>query len=277
MTIFHNKQHSLIMKKFTLSILSAALFCGVSMAQDRELYFSIGEDNIDNGAEVTLFAGQPEFSMYTFADSFTTNIIAHVDVAIKGNAQVSIVSLDEKEITIFPSDSEDNIKPLTMANTEWKVNHEFRALPGQKKEFTVILPVISTTGEFQKSARARIEIGRPECEEGCFPVIYDTVETFTLVLSNNPADVFPTDEPGPVDPPSVSVSQVLSDDNQMAVAGNTLYYQFETPQELSVYSVNGSQVYSGVAGAEGMTSFDFLPAGLYIYKAGDTTGKILIK
>jgi len=247
------------------------------MAQDRELYFSIGEDNIDNGAEVTLYAGEPEFSMYTFTNSFTANIIAHVDVAIKGNAQVSIVSLDEKEITIFPSDSEDDIKPLTMASSDWRVNQEFRTLPGQKKEFTVILPVISTTGEFQKSALAQLEIARPECEEGCFPVIYDTVETFTLVLTNNPADVFPpTEDPGPVDPP-VSVATVLSDDNQVAIAGNSLYYRFETPQALSVYSVNGSQVYNGVAGEEGTTSFDFLPAGLYIYKAGNNTGKILIK
>lgn len=257
------------------------------------MYFSFGEDVVDNNAEITYYGGAETWCPQAFTDGFITNIIAHVDVPINGGfAQVVLTALDRQESSIYLADDESDIRSITVA-PDYKVALKFRALPGQKKELTLQCPTDpnNTTDGDKHSYRMKLDINRL-AGDGSDPDNYETVESITLVLSDNPQDVFnpqpdpdpdpqpdpdPDPQPDPDPDPGVSVTSILTDANPVVAVGNTLYYQLEASAEVNIYSVSGSHVYGGVVEAEGETTLDFLPAGLYLYKVGNHTGKIVVK
>lgn len=59
--------------------------------------------------------------------------------------------------------------------------------------------------------------------------------------------------------------------------GNTLEYNLPQPTKLDIYNVNGGLVVSQKVQSIGSISLDSLHPGIYIYKAGTHSGKILVR
>lgn len=86
--------------------------------------------------------------------------------------------------------------------------------------------------------------------------------TFTLVFDGNVA----------------GIDNVAGDGSYVnLVAGNILEYNVANGTKLDIYSLNGSTVIERTVNGHGSLSLDRLAPGVYLYKAGELTGKVLVK
>lgn len=101
--------------------------------------------------------------------------------------------------------------------------------------------------------------------EVSFSVIYrlHTVYSFTLVFNSNY---------------TAGIDNVAGDGNFVNLAaGNILEYNVPEGTKLDVYSINGATVLERTVNGHGSLSLDRLAPGVYLYKAGALSGKVLVK
>ncbi len=60
-------------------------------------------------------------------------------------------------------------------------------------------------------------------------------------------------------------------------AGRTLNYSLENAATFTLYNISGRQVMSRALSGTGSVSLSALPAGVYVYRCGTATGKVIVK
>lgn len=98
-----------------------------------------------------------------------------------------------------------------------------------------------------------------------FSVVYKlkTVYSFTLVFDSSY---------------TAGIDNVAGDGSFVNLAaGNILEYNVPAGTKLDVYSLNGATVIERTVNGHGSLSLDRLAPGVYLYKAGSLSGKVLVK
>ncbi len=112
-------------------------------------------------------------------------------------------------------------------------------------------------------------IGKDVCPEINAPV------EITLISRNKPifsfTVVFDSSASAGID------NVTASGDFVNLVAGNILEYNVPDSTKLDIYSLNGATVMERVVNGHGSLSLDRLAPGVYLYKAGELSGKVLVK
>lgn len=86
--------------------------------------------------------------------------------------------------------------------------------------------------------------------------------SFTLIFDGNTA----------------GIDNVAGDGSFVSLAaGNILEYNVPEGTKLDIYSINGSAVLERTVNGHGSLSLDRLAPGVYLYKAGKLSGKVLVK
>ncbi len=101
--------------------------------------------------------------------------------------------------------------------------------------------------------------------EVAFSVIYHTrtVYSFTIQFNSNY---------------TAGIDNVADNSNFVNLAaGNILEYNVPAGTKLDVYSLNGATVLERTINGHGSLSLDRLAPGVYLYKAGELSGKVLVK
>ncbi|MBD5325500.1 MAG: T9SS type A sorting domain-containing protein [Bacteroides sp.] len=73
------------------------------------------------------------------------------------------------------------------------------------------------------------------------------------------------------------ISDVAVNSVAFRVSGRTLSYSLENPANFTLYNISGRQVMSRSLSGTGSVNLASIPAGVYVYRCGDTTGKIIVK
>lgn len=61
------------------------------------------------------------------------------------------------------------------------------------------------------------------------------------------------------------------------VQGRTLHYNSDNAAELTLYTISGQSAISRRISGQGSVNLSALPAGVYIYRAGNKTGKLILR
>lgn len=251
------------MKKFTLLLLSL-LGLNTAMAQSSKLYFSIGDTPVTDQQQITLYA-PVELSDNVYGYYLTCkDVIMHCEDNVDGKVSIVVKSLGEEHIAFGGYGDEDY--PLCWT-PDWEVQKERRVLRGHKEALEILVPVDYNydPNEIYTSGLIELKIGRPECDGECFPAVYEYVQTFYLKLTNDPQV-------------KAGIESVDAGKAAVNFSGRTLSYALDGNRtNISIHSLDGALMYSGTADSCGSLDLGFLPAGVYTYKVGRTTGKMLVK
>lgn len=74
-----------------------------------------------------------------------------------------------------------------------------------------------------------------------------------------------------------SVANIEADKVIVKAQGKTIVYSVGTPTPLTVYSLAGNTILKRTLEGTGTVSLTSYPAGIYLYRAGSHTGKIIIR
>lgn len=74
-----------------------------------------------------------------------------------------------------------------------------------------------------------------------------------------------------------SISEVANGANWLKVSGRTLSYGVEGSAQLTLYTIAGQTALSRPVSGNGSIALSGVPAGVYIYRLADKTGKIVVK
>lgn len=94
--------------------------------------------------------------------------------------------------------------------------------------------------------------------------ITDTKETINLTIN------FLTTEQASIDAPEVAAPA-------LTLNGHTLIYNVDSPTNLTLYNISGRMVMNRNVNNSGTISLDGFHAGVYVYRLGTLTGKILVR
>lgn len=61
------------------------------------------------------------------------------------------------------------------------------------------------------------------------------------------------------------------------VSGKTLHFEVASPARLTLYTISGQTAYSRAISGQGSLNLSNLPAGVYVYRAGSKTGKVVLR
>lgn len=73
------------------------------------------------------------------------------------------------------------------------------------------------------------------------------------------------------------IASVETAPQAVSVKGRVLTYGFDTPTQLSLYTISGQPAISRILSGHGTLSLEALPAGVYVYRAGSHTGKFIVR
>lgn len=65
--------------------------------------------------------------------------------------------------------------------------------------------------------------------------------------------------------------------NAIALRGRVLDYNFKTPTQVTLYTIAGQAALSRTVNGTGSINLDALPGGVYLYRAGNKTGKFIVR
>jgi hypothetical protein len=65
--------------------------------------------------------------------------------------------------------------------------------------------------------------------------------------------------------------------SRINVSGKVLHYSFTQPTQVKLYTISGQAAMSRTLNGAGSLNLQGLPAGIYMYRAGKTTGKFMIR
>lgn len=80
----------------------------------------------------------------------------------------------------------------------------------------------------------------------------------------------------PVSAEQVGIKTIASNGNYVQVINRRVNYNFAAPTAMTVYSIDGKAVASYCLNATGSLDVN-IPAGVYVYRAGNVSGKMLVK
>lgn len=95
-------------------------------------------------------------------------------------------------------------------------------------------------------------------------VITDGVETVNLTIN------FLNDE-------AASINEVAGNENEIAFSGRTMHFSVASAVKFSLFNISGRAMVDRTLSGSGSLNFSNMPAGLYIYRLGAKTGKVLLK
>ncbi len=75
----------------------------------------------------------------------------------------------------------------------------------------------------------------------------------------------------------LSISNVAAKGTAISVQGRTLYFNTDTTADLTLYTISGQAAISRRISGQGSLNLSQLPAGVYIYRAGKKTGKLILR
>lgn len=61
------------------------------------------------------------------------------------------------------------------------------------------------------------------------------------------------------------------------VSGKTLHYEVAAPAQLTLYTISGQTAVSRAVNGQGSLNLSNLPAGVYVYRVGSKTGKVVLR
>lgn len=74
-----------------------------------------------------------------------------------------------------------------------------------------------------------------------------------------------------------AVKEMIHAAKSVTFKGNRLYLNSDNASGYAIYGISGKAVKSGNVQAHGSIDLSSLPAGIYLYKIGKTTGKVIVK
>lgn len=77
--------------------------------------------------------------------------------------------------------------------------------------------------------------------------------------------------------PKAGVSTIISSDNNFYAVQGAIKYNFDAPVSVALYSITGKKVLATTLSGEGTISTDGLDRGIYVYTAGNRSGKLYIR
>lgn len=75
----------------------------------------------------------------------------------------------------------------------------------------------------------------------------------------------------------LAISSVAAKGTQIRVNGRTLHFTADNAANLTLYTISGQSAISRRISGTGSINLTNLPAGVYIYRAGNKTGKIILR
>lgn len=126
----------------------------------------------------------------------------------------------------------------------------------------------SKTGRYGEGATFPLEVDIKTFANLTAPVestitITDTKETVTLTVN-----FLPTEQAG--------ISETSAAANTLKFSGRTLHFSMESTANFSLYNISGRQVVSRSISGTGSLNLSAFPAGVYVYRCGSLTGKVLL-
>lgn len=227
------------MKKIYLTILGALLTFG---AGARELTFYMGNTPVANGSTVVSDALELEdFGDYKEVkmdpDLYLESDIFTSDVEIK------VTCLTGQSIQLCAGGN--CMKGTTVTKTKVKINGGQR-LPLQYDfvgELDADEPVPTVTSLIEAVDTKHTE----------------TAKSFTITMGQNA---------------SVSVVEHKTD---ITVTPAGIVYTLDAPVQFALFNITGQRIYSAELRGTGIVSTTSLPQGLYVFRAGKHSGKIIVK
>lgn len=77
--------------------------------------------------------------------------------------------------------------------------------------------------------------------------------------------------------PKAGIQSATVDPNKISVAHRVLTYNVDSPSQLAVYNISGRAVINRRINSTGSLNLAALPAGVYVYRLGSSTGKFLLR
>lgn len=75
----------------------------------------------------------------------------------------------------------------------------------------------------------------------------------------------------------LAISSVAAKGTQVSVSGRTLHFVSDSAADITLYTISGQSALSRRLNGSGSINLSNLPAGVYIYRAGNKTGKIILR
>ncbi len=128
---------------------------------------------------------------------------------------------------------------------------------------------ISRSGNFSADRTVLLQLDIDEYEMISQPVTMDVTVTDgeeTVSFTVN----FLTTETGGIN--SVKVAG-----GSLRFSGRNLSYALDSAESFTLYNISGRQVYNRVLTATGNIHLGNVPAGVYVYRCGNKTGKVILK
>ncbi len=75
----------------------------------------------------------------------------------------------------------------------------------------------------------------------------------------------------------LAISSVAAKGTQIRVNGRTLHFVADSAADMTLYTISGQSALSRRLNGTGSINLSNLPAGVYIYRAGNKTGKIILR
>lgn len=178
--------------------------------------------------------------------------------------------------------SEDMSAPLKASYTDSHIQF----CPGAEGEIGYCIPAVSQNGvlvaekNFELTTTKPVDLaihwtddfenlGAEVCPEVNSSVTFSVIRklkpiySFTLVFDSKY---------------TAGIDNVAGDGSFVSLAaGNILEYNVPEGTKLDIYSINGSTVLERTVNGHGSLSLDRLAPGVYLYKAGKLSGKVLVK
>lgn len=73
------------------------------------------------------------------------------------------------------------------------------------------------------------------------------------------------------------INSVEANSGAFRFSGRTLNFSLDNPANFTLYNISGRQMMSRALSGTGSVSLSAIPAGVYVYRCGTTTGKVIIK
>lgn len=227
------------MKKIYLFVLGVLLASGASA---RELTFYMGDVPVQNGTTVASDALEVE----DYGDYKEVKMDPHLYLGsdiFTSDVEIKVTCLTGQYVQLCAGGN--CMKGTAITKSKVKINAG-QLLPLQYDfvgELDADEPVPTVTSLIEA-----VDTKHPE-----------TARSFTITMGGNA---------------SLSVVEIKS---EFTVTSSGIVYNLDAPVQLSLYNITGKQVLSAALSGAGIVDASSLPQGVYVYKAGKHTGKMIIK
>lgn len=176
-------------------------------------------------------------------------------------------SLNVKVVT--PTTSMLNLSTLTVTVSA-SVDNMVQFCAFDKMCKSVGTEAVSKSGECAKGASQALEIEILNKEMPAEGVDIKVTVTDSKETVEFTVHCMTTDEAG-ISAPEASA------ENTIAISGRTVRYHLAETANFTLYNISGRAVVSRRIGGSGTLNLESFPAGVYVYRCGTATGKLLLR